>query len=93
MKNFKNTINSNEKTLVKFGTAWCGPCKMLGRVLNQVKEKGLERVYEIDIEDNTDLKTEYSIKSVPTTIVFQNGEQIERFTGLSNVNKIINFMK
>ena len=72
-------------TVKKFSATWCGPCRMLAPVMNEIKSKYPNVKFEdIDIDDyNEDVET-YSVTSVPTVIIEKNGELLERFTGLQS---------
>ncbi len=72
-------------TVKKFSAAWCGPCRMLAPVMNEIKSKYPNVKFEdIDIDDyNEDVET-YSVTSVPTVIIEKNGQLLERFTGLQS---------
>jgi thioredoxin 1 len=93
LEEFKDIIKSEQKTLVKFGATWCGPCKMADRVLAKYVEMGNDRVYSIDVEDNKKIGFEYLIKSLPTFIIFQDGEIVERWTGRTTKQELIDKMK
>ncbi len=74
-KKFEELINSEIPVLVDFSAEWCGPCKMMGPVLEQLKNK-LEdkiRILKIDVDNNRDLAARYKIHSVPTLMLFQGG--------------------
>ena len=86
-------VNSDKKTLVKFGTEWCGPCKMADIVLKNVVESGFPRVIKINVEKNIKLGSKYKIRSMPTFIIFQNGEIVERFTKRHTKQELINKLK
>jgi thioredoxin 1 len=72
-------------TVKKFSATWCGPCRMLAPVMNEIKSKYPNVKFEdIDIDDyNEDVET-YSVTSVPTVIIEKNGQLLERFTGLQS---------
>ncbi len=72
-------------TVKKFSAAWCGPCRMLAPVMNEIKSKYPNVKFEdIDIDDyNEDVET-YAVTSVPTVIIEKNGQLHERFTGLQS---------
>jgi thioredoxin 1 len=72
-------------TVKKFSAAWCGPCRMLAPVMNEIKSKYPNVKFEdIDIDEyNEDVET-YAVTSVPTVIIEKNGQLLERFTGLQS---------
>jgi thioredoxin 1 len=81
---FSDVIQSETPVLVDFSAEWCGPCKMLAPVLSEVKKKVGDRVkiIKIDIDKNPKLAASFKVQSVPTMIVFQNGEAKWRQSGL-----------
>lgn len=81
---FSETLSANTLVLVDFFATWCGPCKMFAPVLEQLKQRyeGRLVVLKVDIDENEELASEYSISSVPTIILFKNGEVLERTSGL-----------
>lgn len=72
---FDDIIKGNVPVLVDFSAEWCSPCKMLGPVLEQLKQKmaGRIRIVKIDVDRNRELAGRYRIQSVPTLILFQGG--------------------
>ena len=81
--------NFNEKTasgvvLVDFFATWCGPCKMLGPIIEEIGEEcdGSFAVYKVDVDEAEDIAMDYGIMSVPTVIIFKNGEEAERLIGV-----------
>ena len=74
--NFKELINGDVPVLVDFSAEWCGPCKMMKPVLEQLKSKMAEkiRILKVDVDNNRDLAYKYSIRSVPTLMLFKNGK-------------------
>ena len=69
----------------KFSAAWCGPCRMLAPMFEQVKTGYSNVTFEnIDIDEDYDSVQKYGVSSVPTVIIEKNGEVIERFTGLQS---------
>ena len=75
-KNFNELINSQTPVLVDFSAEWCGPCKMMGPVLEQLKNKMEDkvRILKIDVDNNRELAQKYNIRSVPTLMLFQKGK-------------------
>ena len=93
MKNSFNTIiNSETPVLVDFFADWCGPCKMLAPILKQVKEElgSSIKIVKIDVDKNQPLAAKYQVRGVPTMILFKNGKQVWRESGVLQKNDIIN---
>ena len=88
---FENIIKSEKPVLIDFFATWCGPCKMLAPILKQVKESLGERVtiLKIDVDKNQELSSKYQVRGVPTMILFQNGKQLWRQSGVLNKDEII----
>jgi thioredoxin 1 len=88
---FNNIINSEKPVLVDFYATWCGPCKVLGPVLKEVKDNLGDRVsiIKIDVDKNQQLASQYQVRGVPTMILFQNGKQLWRQSGVLEKNDII----
>lgn len=81
---FENITNSNKPVLVDFFATWCGPCKMLTPILEQVKNDSNEKfdVVKVDVDENYEIAKKFGIMSVPTMIIFKNGEEKEKMVGL-----------
>ncbi|MDE5688701.1 MAG: thioredoxin [Paramuribaculum sp.] len=81
---FNEIIGEAKPTLVDFFATWCGPCKMQGPILEQVKEKlgDSVNIIKIDVDQNPELSAKFSIRSVPTLILFKGGEAVWRGYGL-----------
>ncbi len=91
--NFKTEI-SKGVTLVDFYADWCGPCRMLAPVLEQisVEMKGKATVGKVDIDAAQNTAAEFQISSVPTLILFKNGKEVSRLIGLRNAEAVKNFV-
>ena len=89
-ENFEDTVLVSKKCIVDFYATWCGPCKAMNPVLESVEnELGGGVIYKIDVDKNRDLVEKYGIRSVPTFILFENGEEKERRTGSIPKNYLI----
>ncbi|GGX18561.1 thioredoxin [Aquimarina muelleri] len=96
MKNsFSNIIDSEKPVLVDFFAEWCGPCKTLAPILKQVKDELGDsiKVIKIDVDKNQPLAAKYQVRGVPTMILFKEGEQLWRQSGVLQKNEIINIIK
>lgn len=83
MEKFNEIINSNQLALVDFFATWCGPCKQMHPVLEQLKNEmgDTVRILKLDVEKNEELAYKYRIQSVPTLMLFRNGEILWRESG------------
>lgn len=83
MENFNDIINGNQLTLVDFFATWCGPCKQMHPVLEQLKASEGEnlRIIKLDVDKNEAIASAYRIQSVPTLMLFRNGELLWRQSG------------
>lgn len=90
MENFNDIINSEQLTLVDFFATWCGPCKMMHPVLEQLKDELGEsiRIIKIDVDKNTNLAMNYRVQSVPTLMLFRKGEMLWRQSGALRLNDL-----
>lgn len=84
MDDFNRLINDSKPTLVDFFATWCGPCKMMAPILEDVKNKvgDTANVIKVDIDKNAELAARYRVQSVPTLIMFKNGEAVWRTVGV-----------
>lgn len=91
MSTFQEIISSENPVLVDFFATWCGPCKMLAPVLKEVKDHLGDRVsiIKIDVDKNQVLASQYQVRGVPTMILFQNGQQLWRQSGVLTKEQIV----
>ena len=84
MENFKDIISGSQLTLVDFYATWCGPCKYMHPILEQLKDVMGDRirVLKLDVDKNAELADVYRIQSVPTLMLFRNGQVLWRQSGL-----------
>lgn len=90
MEKFNDIIKSEKLTLVDFFATWCGPCKMMHPVLEQLKaELGDSiRIIKIDVDNNEEISAEYNIQSVPTLMLFKNGNVEWRASGAMSAKEL-----
>ncbi|WP_281324094.1 thioredoxin [Flavobacterium sp. IMCC34518] len=91
MSNFNNIIQSDKPVLVDFFATWCGPCQTLAPILKQVKDNLGERIsiIKIDVDKNQQIASQYQVRGVPTMILFQNGKQLWRQSGVLSATDLI----
>ena len=89
--NFKKEVLEESKTvLIDFYADWCGPCKMLAPVLEEIaKENTNTKFVKINVDDAQELAMEYNIMSIPTLVVIKNGKEINRMVGLASKSELM----
>jgi len=93
--NFKSIIDSETPVLVDFFADWCGPCKILTPILSEVKKElgDLVKIVKIDVDKNQSLAAKYQVRGVPTMLLFKNGKQLWRQSGVIQKNQLIDIIK
>ena len=88
---FENEVLKSEKlVLVDFFATWCGPCQMLAPILEELSKDNQDfEIVKIDIDQERDLAIENEIEFVPTIVIFKNGKEVDRMTGVLDKNEII----
>ena len=88
--NFDELING-ELTLVDFYADWCGPCRMLGPIMEEISEE--HKVFKVNTDEAQELAMEYGIMSIPCVIAFKDGKEINRSIGLVDKDTILDLIK
>ena len=85
-----NTFIKEGLVLVDFFAEWCMPCVMMGPIVEDISEefKGKAKVGKINIDDQTEIANKFEVSSIPTFIVFKDGEPVERITGAVNQDEL-----
>lgn len=90
MANFNDIINSARPVVVDFSAEWCGPCKMMAPILKEVASNVGEkaRILKIDVDRNQEVARKYQIVSVPTIMIFKNGQTLFRQSGVIQARQL-----
>lgn len=87
---YKEVLNSDKPVVVDFYADWCGPCKMMAPIIDKLADENENiKVGKINVDDNQDLAVKYGIMSIPTIIIFKNGNISKKIIGLVDKEEIL----
>lgn len=94
-KNFNDeVIKSDQTVLLDFYAEWCGPCNMLSPIIDEIANENKNiKVYKVNIDEETNLVNKFNIVSVPTILIFKNGEITSRASGFTGKDQILSMVK
>ena len=95
MESFKELINAEKPVLVDFYADWCGPCKAMSPVIQEVARttQGQARVIKVDIDKSVEAAQAYQVQAVPTFIIFKKGNIVWRHSGMIDKHTLVNMLQ
>lgn len=86
-------MNSDFTGIVKFGAEWCGPCKMIAPLLSELTQQEEVAYLEVDIDEQPELAQSYSVRAVPTTLAFKNGQVVGSLVGAKMKSELLKLIE
>lgn len=80
-ENFDSILSENPLLIVDFWAEWCGPCKKLSPILDEIKQENNLPIAKLNVDDHPELSNRYSIRSIPTIVVFENSVVVKEIVG------------
>lgn len=94
-ENFEQEVlKSDQKVLVDFWASWCGPCRMLSPVIDEIaKETDNVKVGKVNVDEESELATQFAVMSIPTLILFENGKPVKQMVGAQPKSVILSMIE
>ena len=94
-ENFNDIIDNNAVVLIDFWANWCGPCKMFAPVLEDAAKEllGVAVIGKCNVDEDEELATQHGIMSIPTVVMYKNGELVAKFSGTRSKDEVVDFVK
>ncbi len=91
----EEVLKANGKILVDFYADWCGPCKMMAPIIEEIAEdvKETVKVGKVNVDNNQELAIKYDVMSIPTIMIFENGKVSKTFIGVTDKQEILDVLK
>ena len=92
---YENDFDSliKDRAVVDFYATWCGPCKMFGPIFEELSEESDINFVKLDVDKNEDIARKNGVMTIPTVILFENGEEVKKHIGLMNKEELEEFIK
>ena len=87
----QEVLNADKPVIVDFYADWCGPCRMMSPIINEIAEEKADtvKVGKVNVDENQDLAMEYGVMSIPTIVILKNGKVEKTFVGVRDKNEIL----
>lgn len=91
-KNFEEEVlNSDKPVIIDFYADWCGPCKMMSPIIDNIAEENSDiKVGKVNVDEAQEIAIKYNIMSIPTIIIFKEGKEYKKFVGVTSKENILN---
>ncbi|MCC8089745.1 MAG: thioredoxin [Rikenellaceae bacterium] len=89
--NFEEIISGDKPVVIDFWAEWCGPCRMVGPIIEELAEEYKDQVVigKCDVDENNDVATKYSVRNIPTIIFLKNGEIVDKQVGYAGKDALV----